>query len=167
MTSGDSGTDEASTGDVQEGSAKLIDLGAFEKTTRSADPFDDRPDDVVCEFGFGLEDGFFEVETDLCRYGAFSQPSRAPVRVGDTLSLLLLHENLVSDDPDAEVHVGIALGDTIVWETTIDIPTEAAFLDPQWVSTVDAPAGTPVHVHIHNHGINSYRVSDLSVTYTQ
>jgi hypothetical protein len=87
--------------------------------------------------------------------------------VGDTLSLLLLHENLVSDDPDAEVHVGIALGDTIVWETTIDIPTEAAFLDPQWVSTVDAPAGTPVHVHIHNHGINSYRVSDLSVTYTQ
>mgnify|MGYP001277557483 CR=1 FL=1 len=47
----------------------------------------------------------------------------------------------------------------------IDIPAEAAFLDEQWVSTIDAPEGTPVHVHVHNHGINSYRVADLSVTY--
>jgi len=150
-----------------EGTHPLIDLAAFEKTTRAEDPFDGRPADVQCEFGYGLEDGFFEIETDLCNYGAFSQPILAPIRIGDTLDFLLLHENLTSTDPDAQAHVGIAIGTEIVFETTIDIPTEASFIGPQWVSTLDAPEGTPVHIHVHNHGINSYRVSSLTVTYAE
>ena len=160
---------EDSTGPTEnlEGTASLIELSAFEKSTLGADPFDDRPADVQCEFGFGFEDGFFELETDLCNYGGFVQPTLAPIRVGDTVDFLLLHENLVSDDPDARAHVAIAFGDHVAFETFIDIPAEAAFLDPQWVSTVDVPEGTPVHVHVHNHGINSYRVSDLSVTYAE
>ncbi|MCR9162447.1 MAG: hypothetical protein ACE37F_19580 [Nannocystaceae bacterium] len=149
-----------------EGTAALIDLAAFEKTPHTEDPFD-RPPDVECDFGFGLEDGFFEVETDLCHHGAFMQPLLAPVRVGDTLDFLLLHENLVSADPDAQTHLAIAFGDDVVFETTIDIPAEANFLDPSWTSSVDAPAGTPVYLHLHNHGINSYRVADLSVTYAE
>ncbi len=154
-------------GVVLQGTTSLIDLAAFEKTPRDQDPFDDRPSDVVCEFGYGLEDGLFELESDLCRYGGFVQPSLAPVRVGDTLELLLLHDNLVSDDPDAQAHVAIALGDDVVWETTIDIPAEASFIGPSWTSTVDAPAGTPVHVHVHNHGVNSYRLTELTVTYAE
>lgn len=148
-----------------QGIAPLIDLGAFEQTAASDDPFVDRPSDIACEFGFGLEDGFFEYESDLCRYGAFSQPALAPIRVGDTIDFLLLHENLVSSDPGAQAHVGIAFGDDIVYEAHIDIPAEANFLDEQWVSTVDVPEGTPVHFHLHNHGINSYRLAELSVTY--
>lgn len=148
-----------------EGNASLIDLGAFEKTSPANDPFDDRPADIACEFGFGLEDGFFEFESDLCRYGAFSQPALAPIRVGDTIDFLLLHENLVSSEPDAQAHVAIAFGEDIVYEALIDIPAEANFLDEQWVSTLDVPEGTPVHFHLHNHGINSYRLAELSVTY--
>jgi len=148
-----------------EGTTSLIDLGAFEKTSAADDPFDDRPADIACEFGFGLEDGFFEFESDLCRYGAFSQPALAPIRVGDTLDFLLLHENLVSSEPDAQAHVAIALGEDIVYEAVIDIPAEANFLDEQWVSTLEVPEGTPVHFHLHNHGINSYRLAELAVTY--
>lgn len=150
-----------------EGTVSLIDLAAFEKTSAANDPFEDRPSDIVCEFGFGLEDGFFEFESDLCRYGAFSQPAVAPIRVGDTIDFLLLHENLVSSKPRAQAHIAIAFGDDIVYETRIDIPAEANFLDEQWVSTIDVPAGTPVHFHLHNHGINSYRLAELSVTYAE
>ncbi|MGH1342395.1 MAG: hypothetical protein ACRBN8_12625 [Nannocystales bacterium] len=148
-----------------EGTASLIDLGAFEKTSAANDPFGDRPSDVACEFGFGLEDGFFEFESDLCRHGAFSQPALAPIRVGDTIDFLLLHENLASGEPGAQAHVGVAFGEDIVYEARIDIPAEANFLDAQWVSTLDAPQGTPVHFHLHNHGINSYRLAELAVTY--
>ena len=163
--SGETDLDSNAADTALEGTAAVIDLMAFEQNELGDDPFADSPDDVQCEFGYGFEDGFFEIETDLCKYGGFVQPSLAPIRVGDTLDFLLLHENLVSDDPDARTHVAIAFGDEIVFETFIDIPAEAAFLDEQWVSTVDAPVGTPVHVHVHNHGINSYRVSELSVTY--
>ena len=165
--SSETGADSTGVEPDLEGTVALIDLAAFEKSSQAEDPFDGRPADVQCEFGYGLEDGFFEIETDLCHYGGFVQPSLAPIRVGDTLDFLLLHENLTSADPEAETHVGIAIGDEIVFEATIDIPAEASFLDPQWVSTVDAPAGTPVHLHLHNHGINSYRVADFSVTYVQ
>ncbi|MBV1858235.1 MAG: hypothetical protein KUG77_07475 [Nannocystaceae bacterium] len=147
------------------GTAPLIDLGAFEKTAATDDPFDDRPSDIACEFGFGLEDGFFEFESDLCRYGAFSQPALAPIRSGDTVDFLLLHENLVSSEPGSQAHVAIAFGDEIAYEARIDIPAEADFLDEQWVSTLDVPEGTPVHFHLHNHGINSYRLAELAVTY--
>ena len=148
-----------------EGTAALIDLGAFEKTSAANDPFEDRPADIACEFGFGLEDGFFEFESDLCRYGAFSQPALAPIRAGDTIDFLLLHENLVSSEPGSQAHVAIAFGENIVYEALIDIPAEANFLDEQWVSTLDVPEGTPVHFHLHNHGINSYRLAELAVTY--
>ena len=148
-----------------EGDAPLIDLGAFGMTSASDDPFEDRPSDIACEFGFGLEDGFFEFESDLCRYGAFSQPALAPIRVGDTVDFLLLHENLVSSEPGSQAHVAIAFGEDIVYEARIDIPAEANFLDEQWVSTLDVPAGTPVHFHLHNHGINTYRLAELVVTY--
>lgn len=148
-----------------DGTAPLIDLGAFEQTAASDDPFDDRPSDIACEFGFGLEDGFFEYESDLCRYGAFSQPALAPIRIGDTIDFLLLHENLVSSDPSAQAHVAVAFGEDIAYEARIDIPAEANFLDAQWVSTLDVPEGTPVHFHLHNHGINSYRLAELSVAY--
>ena len=170
---GSSGAASSETGDAStganpslEGTVSLIDVAGFEKTPHTEDPFD-RPADVECDFGYGLEDGFFEVETDLCHHGSFVQPLLAPVRVGDTLDFLLLHENLVSEDPDAQTHVAIAFGEDIVYETTIDIPAEANFLDPSWTCPVDAPAGTPVYFHLHNHGINSYRVADLSVTYAE
>ena len=160
------GTESTGAPESLEGSASLIDLAAFEKSYPDEDPFEDRPADVQCEFGFGLEDGFFEVETDLCHYGGFVQPSLAPIREGDTIDFLLLHENLVSSDPAAEVHLALAFGSEVVFETVIQIPTEANFVAEAWVSGSDVPAGTPIHLHLHNHGINSYRVSALSVTYS-
>ncbi len=164
-SSGGAASEASGTPSDLEGRAPLIALGMFEKTTASDDPFEDRPSDVVCEFGFGLEDGFFEVESDVCRYGAFSQATLAPIRAGDTVDFLLLHENLVSDTPNAQAHIAVAFGDDIVYETLIDIPAEANFLDEQWVSTLEVPEGTPVHFHVHNHGINSYRLVELAVTY--
>ncbi len=150
-----------------QGTAELIDLAAFELTPVELDPYTDRPDDDTCEFGFGLEDGLFEIETDLCHYGSFSQPLLAPIRAGDTVEFVLVHDALYSEDPDAVAHISIALGQDIVWEQALAIPTPPWFLRPRWTSSVDKPEGTPLHLHLHNHGVNSYRIVEMTVTYAE
>lgn len=124
----------------------------------------DAPETVTCENGWGVEDGVFEVDSEFCNWGAFAQPSLVPIKAGDTLEVILLHDALFSDDPDATAHVAVAVGDLVVWETTLMIPAAAGLVRPAVLATADAPAGTPVHVHVHNHGYNNYRFVDITVT---
>ena len=143
----------------------LIDLGAWEVATD--DPFPDRPEDLDCSAGFGIEDGLFEVDTGLCPNAAFVQPSGVPVRVGDEIEVIVLHDALYSEEEGTDAHIGIAIGDAIAWETRIPIPAEPGFLRPKFASEVDAPRGTPVTLHIHNHGINSYRLLSATVFWAE
>lgn len=171
-TSADSDTSDASgtaspstTGPVPTGDADLVALDGFGLVDAAADPFADRPSDDTCTLGFGLEDGLFEVDAELCLYGAFSAPSLADVRAGDLIEAVIVHDALFSEEPGAESHLGVAIGDEVGWETTIPIPADAGFLRPTWTATADAPAGTPIHFHIHNHGVNTYRLVAITVTY--
>jgi len=128
------------------------------------DPFaDHRPDFVQCEIGWDVETGLFEVNTELCLYGAFVQDSLAPIHAGDELELVLLHDALYSEDGDAVAHVAVAFGSEIVWETELPIPAEAGQLRPTWTASADLPVGSPIHLHVHNHGTNNYRLVQLTV----
>lgn len=155
----------ASTGPVPTGDADLVALDAFSLVDAASDPFGDRPSDDACPLGFGLEDGLFEVDAELCLYGSFATPSLAEVRAGDLIEAVIVHDALFSEEPGAESHLGVAIGGEVGWETTIPIPADAGFLRPTWTATADAPVGTPVHFHIHNHGVNTYRLVAISVTY--
>lgn len=128
------------------------------------DPFaEHRPSWVQCEIGFGVETGVFEVDTELCTYGAFVQRSLAPIYEGDTLELVLLHDALYAEEP-ATAHVAVAFGAEIAWETELPIPSEAGQLRPTWTAPADVDVGTPVHLHVHNHGANNYRLVALTVS---
>jgi hypothetical protein len=164
--SGDGDTGASSAADVESGvypgsDAPLIDLALWE--VAAADPFPDRPDDTSCPLGFGIESGLFEIQSDLCRYGAFVQPSLAPVRLGDDVELILVHDALYAEDPGGQAHIGIALGDAIGWETWVPIPAEPGFFRPIFAAPADAPLGTPVTLHVHNHGVNNYRIVSATV----
>ena len=75
----------------------LIDVHAWHLVAVSEDPFDDRPETSSCPAtGYGVEDGFFEVETDVCHYGTFMQPSLLGVSKETTLRLILA---LASEQP--------------------------------------------------------------------
>ncbi len=162
-SSGSSGG-EASSGGVQAGPpVSLVRPEAWGLTEVEDDPFGDhRPTFVQCEIGWGVETGVFEVDTELCLYGAFVQPTLAPIHAGDELELLVLYDALYAEEP-ATAHVAVALGSKRAWETELPIPSEAGQLRPTWIATDDVEIGSPVHFHIHNHGINNYRFVALTV----
>lgn len=152
---------EAGSGVYPGSDAPLIDLSLWQPATD--DPFPDRPEDTSCPLGWGVENGLFEIESDLCPYGAFVQPSLAPVRAGDEVELILVHDALYAEVDGAQAHIGIALGDAIGWETWVPIPAEPGYFRPIFVAAADAPVGTPVTLHIHNHGVNNYRIVSSTV----
>lgn len=156
-----------STGTPLAGKVQLVDVAMFEQTAAQDDPYADRPQDAsVCEFGFGLENGLFEIQTDLCAYAGFEQPTLAPIRTGDTLEFLLIHDALYAEEPGVSAHLSIALGDAVVWETSIPFPAEPGIVRPEWTADADAPEGTPLRLHIHNHGVNNYRFAAMTVEYS-
>jgi len=127
-----------------------------------SDPYDDeRPDTVDCpDWGYGEELGVFEVETDICRYGSFSQPLLAQVAAGDALSLDLWHDALWAAEP-AQAHLALGLGDQVLWELTVGIPADAQTYRLSLQAQSDAASGAK-GVHVHNHGANSYNFGVLS-----
>jgi hypothetical protein len=165
---GDDGRDSdssASTGMVLEGTHRIADVEGWSVDEGVEDPFGPRPSGTVCEAGFGEEGGLFEVDTGICTWGTFVQASAWPVRAGDELELVLVHDTLSSEDEGAVSVVGAAIADRIVWTEEIPIPSPNGFLRPTFDSPVDAPAGTPLRLHVHNHGVNNYRFVDFTVTH--
>ncbi len=125
------------------------------------DPFDDRPPDVDCPIhGAKAEDGIFEVETDICHYGTFAHPIAADLRAGDTIEATVWHLQLWAEQR-AEGHVALMLGDRLLWEDRIPIPGREAVYPVEVTLEEEAPAGTPLYFHVHNHGANSWRLLEV------
>lgn len=161
---GSSGMGESSDGGEPGSPMPLVSSTAWDLATAADDPFaDHRPELVQCEFGWDVETGVFEVDTEQCTYAAFVQPSLAPIHEGDALELVLLHDALYSEEGEAVAHVAVAFGSEVAWELELPIPSEAGQARPTWTAPADVEIGTPVHFHLHNHGTNNYRLVALTV----
>ena len=108
------------------------------------------------------EDGAIEVETGYCNYLSLSQPSKAPINIGDEIHLVLWHGQLRFDEPE-EAHVAISVGGVVVWEDLIEIPNAGGVYDITVPATFSAPAGEKVEYHLHNHGYNTWTLLTLEV----
>ena len=149
--------ESSSTGDEPRGPADLVDPFAW-VLDDAADPMPaHRPEEVVCTIGFGEEFGVFEIDTEACNYGVFSQPILAEVRAGDTVELTVTHDDLVAEEP-AIGHVLVTLGDAHTFDEEVQIPHAYGLVTAKWVADVDVPAGTPAVLHLHNHGFNQWRL---------
>ena len=142
----------------------LVTAAAWAPAPAERDPFaDERPATVECPVGaWGAEWGGLEVQTGACNYLFVDQPSRLAIAEGDALDLVVFHQDLDAPEP-AEGHVAILVGDEVVWEAHVEIPADASVLEARVVAERAWPAGTPVGVHLHNHGYNSWTVLELSV----
>ncbi len=137
-----------------------IDLVAPELWMRAPqdDPMPEhRPDDAACEFGFGDELGVFEVDTGLCNYGVFAQPSLAPAPGGRPVTVVFTHDDLVAES-SASGHVLLAIGDAVIVDEEVPIPKPYGLLQYEFTPAAEIPAGTIVTLHLHNHGYNNWRV---------
>ena len=97
----------------------------------------------------------FYVRTDACPALTVRQPSRAPLRAGQTLEIRLYHFPLIAPEPATAVLI-VQLGDTQVWQRELPIPSADEQISEHWQADDDYPAGTPVLFHVHNHGSNEY-----------
>lgn len=143
----------------------LIDANMWEYQDAEDDLFaDQRPEVVNCpDNSWYVEfDTALEVQTGFCNYLAVAQPSLEDISAGDTLSLVLWHGQLRFEEP-AEAHVAITVGDRIVWETTVLIPSDADIFDVDIPVDFDAPAGTKIGWHLQNHGYNTWTLLSLTI----
>jgi hypothetical protein len=124
---------------------------------------DERPATVDCPTAaWGLEAGGLEIQTGACNYFFVTQPSLAAIEAGDAVDIVVFHQYLDAPEP-AEGHVAILVGHDVVWEAHVEIPAEADVLEARVVAERAWPVGTPVGVHLHNHGYNAWTVLDVSV----
>jgi hypothetical protein len=130
---------------------RLGDLGS--------DPlFDHQPDTVDCSpTSFRIESEQLEVETDLCNYALVEFDLLQDMSEGTPADLLLLHTGLWASEA-ATAHVALLIGDTIFWEQEVPVPSSAEFFFYEGGFPVDALSGTPIQLHIHNHGANDWRL---------
>lgn len=126
----------------------------------TADPFsDDVSDDAGCADGaWGRFTDYLDVDTASdCTYLAVQQPSLARVRPGRQIRIQAWHGPLTSEAP-AEGHLVVSLGDLVLLDQSIELPAE----DTVYLQDVPVehavPADTPVRLHLHNHGDNTWAV---------
>lgn len=122
-----------------------------------------RPAVVECSrVGWIVEPQGFEIRTTYCNYGMFSQPSMVPVKPGDRIVAMLYHFDLASAEP-ATAHLALLLGPRVLWERQIEIPGKANAFNAEITADFSAPAGTPVYLHLHNHGRNEWTLASMGV----
>lgn len=129
------------------------------------DPWADHGDPLAPCDPLGLRDetDYFEIDTRVCGAATVTQPLGVEIRAGDRLEALVWHLDLVADTP-ARGHVVLAVGDHVLLEEDVPIPSAERLYDVRQVATFDAPAGTPVRFHVHNHGYNNWRLAYLRVS---
>ena len=145
-------------------SLSLVDVDAWTGQSAANDSLPGhRPADVQCPSNsWYSEDGALEVETGYCNYLSLVQPSQAALKAGDTLHLVLWHGDLVFEQP-ATAHVAVTVAGKTVWETQVAIPAEANIYDLRVPVNFDAPAGSAVEYHLHNHGYNTWTLLQLEI----
>ena len=122
-----------------------------------------RPAEVDCPTNSWYnEDGALEVETGYCNYLSVSQPSKTGIAAGNTVHLVLWHGDLAFEQP-ATAHVAVTIAGELIWEQQVSIPTQAEIYDLRIPINFDAPEGSTVEYHLHNHGYNAWTLLALDV----
>lgn len=146
----------------------LVTGEAWQPASAADDPLGhERPASVECPLAaWGPELGGLEIQTGTCNYFFATQPSLAAIEAGDAIDVVVFHDRLDAALP-AEGHVAILLGDgsagEVLWESHVEIPTDANVLEARIVSERAWPAGATVGLHLHNHGYNAWTVLSVEL----
>lgn len=129
-----------------------------------ADPhLQHQPDTIDCDPASRSNEGStLELDTGLCNYHVVAQPSTTAVAVGDRITVRAFHDQLYAPEA-AEAHISLTLDDHVLWDERIVIPSPATPYTVTVDADFDAPAGRPLVLHLHNHGVNTYRLVDVTV----
>jgi hypothetical protein len=148
------------------GSVSLVAHELWTMLGPAEDPFDDRPLLVECTRAAVIAETLADepalgVDTGLCNYLTVSQPTLEDVAVGQTLKVRLWHFALTAPEP-AEAHAALLVDGMEVMDEKLPIPAPGGLIVKEVRAARAIPAGSPVFFHLHNHGMNSWALVELS-----
>ena len=166
----DAGTKKLVCSPPAEGESRmLVDHDLWRLATAEEDPWAEfRPGpDIACPDDARKTEDFagtyaYSVITTSCSYTTIVQETIADACAGEDLYVWLWNYALTAPE-DATAHLGVQIGDTLIWEDTRAIPGPAALEATRVPLPEDGPAGTPIYFHVRNHGSNSYELLELSI----
>jgi len=121
----------------------------------------ERPEDALCPLGSWYpEEGSLEVDTGLCSWLTVSQPAQTGLSCGDELAIIAWHTALSSAEP-GDGYAALFVGDKLLWEERVSIPSEAQIYDDSWGAEFTVEPGEPIYLHVHNHGANVWNFFSL------
>ena len=140
--------------------ADLINLFDWREAAASEDPFPDRPENVQCPTSsrvieFEEDTSFLEIDTTFCSYITLTQDTQAEIVGGDTIHFRWGHRDLDAPNP-AQGHVALLINEELIEDRTVDIPAAEMDTVIQFEMPDDVPLGSPVWLHLHNHGDNQW-----------
>jgi hypothetical protein len=144
----------------------LVSPLAWQDVAEADDPWDDAPDDATCAAeGHGYElfqdqEAYF-VDTARCGYVTVAQGSSAEVRAGEEVVVRAWYFDLYGPT-GAEAHLTLRIGERDVIDEHIAIPASPMLVREHFVAEQAIPAGTPISLHVHNHGANQYYLLEVS-----
>lgn len=155
---------DAGTSDAGRIVTELLDTAAWALLPAVDDPWADHLDPARPCDPLGLKDegSFFEIDTRVCSAASVAQPLLGPIHADDELQALVWHLDLIADPP-ATGHVALTVGDQVLLEELVPIPSEEKVYEVRRRAGFEAPAGTRAVFHVHNHGYNNWRVAYLRV----
>jgi len=108
------------------------------------------------------EDGFFEVQTDFCPFGVFVQAIGQAAGQGEVLRFTFWHLDLWAAEP-AEAQVALWVDSAEIWSRRIPIPGPEDVVVVEHPAPLGLTAGESAWLLVTNHGLNSYRLGDVSL----
>jgi ABC-type glycerol-3-phosphate transport system substrate-binding protein len=139
----------------------LVTGGGWSAAAAGLDPAPAHDDGAPCGAGGFIEElGGLEVDTELCPYAVLSQPLLADLAASDAVQINWWHSDLVWAT-EAEGHFLLTLNGATLYEYTAAIPGDAAAFLETLNPEIDAQAGDPLVLHVHNHGFNTWNLFSL------
>ncbi len=151
-------------GQVEALGTPLVHAGRWMTVDADADPWvDERPAVIECpEYAIEVEPGGLEIDTGDCDYATLQQPALSAIAAGDEVAFIFWH-NALTAESEAVAHVALQIGPHLIWEITLPIPGPGGVHIPTMRAHFSAPVGTPVYLHLHNHGANTWLFSTVEV----
>ena len=142
---------------------EVIASSQWEHVARDEDPFVVKFPESVTECvatGIDVSEGLLDIDTDYCSFVTARTQLTDEIREGEKVQLTFWHLALVANEPAEGVMV-LRVGDDDLFNLTFEIPRKEKVYYPTTQATRSYPAGTPVLLHIHNHGANTWKVYQL------
>ena len=114
------------------------------------------------EAAWRVEGEFFEVNTDTCAWTVFSQELTQPVAAGESVQLVIWTDELWAPSPTVAT-LGLALEGVVVWEVQLEVPGRGMLGEAHPLLPTAAGDGARATLVVQNHGVNNWRVGDVTL----